>query len=41
LVAKPEGENHLEDPRIDGEDNTKMDLKNKVGKCGLDSSGSG
>jgi hypothetical protein len=42
LVGKPEKKRPLEGPRPRWKSNIRMDLKgNSVGRCGLDSSGSG
>jgi hypothetical protein len=41
LVGRPEGRRPLERPRRRWEDNIKMDLREIVWGCGLDSFGSG
>jgi hypothetical protein len=41
LVGKPDGKRPLGRPRRRREDNIKMDDGNRVGRCGLNSSGSG
>jgi hypothetical protein len=40
LFGKPEGKNHSEDLGVDG-NTIRMDLTERVGRCGLDSSASG
>jgi hypothetical protein len=41
LIRKPEGRDHLEDLGVDGKIILECILGNRVGRCGLDSSGSG
>jgi hypothetical protein len=40
LVGRPDGKRPLGRPRYRWEDNIKMDLREKVWRCGLDSFGS-
>jgi hypothetical protein len=41
LIERPEGKRSLERPRRGLEDNINMDLTKRVGRCKLDSYGSG
>jgi hypothetical protein len=41
LIGKPERKRPLGRPRSRWEENIRMDLRETVGSCGLDSSGSG
>jgi hypothetical protein len=41
LVGNPEGKKPLGRPRRRWDDNIKLDLKNRMGRCGMDSFASG